>query len=608
MSTLFTLGLIGLIGFLCQWLSQKVKLPAILFLLLSGILLGPTFALVDPNTLFGDMLFPFISLSVAVILFEGALTLKSSELKGIGRPVQRMVTIGVLVNGAIMAVATHYLIGLSWSLSALFGALMVVTGPTVIMPMLKTIRPIPKIADVLRWEGIVIDPIGALIAVLVYEWIAVQRDVAEVSEIFTVFGGTILVGLVIGLVAGYLFGLLLRHHLIPEKLHNFASLAVVCFVFAASDTLMHESGLLAVTVMGVLLANMKDVHINAILEFKEDLTVVFVSALFIVLAARLNFANFEALGWSALFLLIVMQFVARPLKVAMSFIGSDFSFKEKALIAWIGPRGIVAAAVSAVFALRLEELGVEGADKLVPLAFMIIIGTVVLQSLTGRPIARALGVAMPKTYGLVLVGANPFSLALAEALDKSGVDTFICDTNWELLSQARILGLKTYYGNPSSDHADLHLDLSPYGYMIGLSSHYEFNVTQANNFREEFGARNVFLLPPNQSSDRFHKHIASTHNSGRFLCDESASYAHLNTLVRNGAKIKITELSEEYDYAQWQSDNQSALILLSLKSNGDIQFNTTDDPLRVAKGDKFYYLSETQENDPTVESTKTERV
>ena len=591
MSTLFTLGLIGLVGFLCQWLSQKVKLPAILFLLLSGIVLGPSLNLIDPNTLFGDILFPFISLSVAIILFEGALTLKSQELKGIGRPVKNMVTIGVLVNCTIMSVATHYIIGLSWSLSTLFGALMVVTGPTVIMPMLKAIRPTPKIADVLRWEGIVIDPIGALIAVLVFEWIAVQNKASEFTEIFTVFGGTVLLGFAIGVVSGYLFGLLLRHHYIPEKLHNFSSLAIVCFVFAASDTLMHESGLLAVTVMGMLLANMKGVNIHSILEFKEDLTVVFVSALFIVLAARLDFAGFVALGWSAILLLLVMQFVARPLKVALSFRGSDFTLKEKALVAWIGPRGIVAAAVSAVFALRLETLGVPDAEKLVPLAFLVIIGTVVLQSLTGGPLARALGVAMPKTFGMVIISANPFSLALAEALKKIDVETVVCDTDWEQLSRARILGLKTYYGNPSSDHAELHLNLSPYGYMLGLSSHFEYNVTQANGFRDDFGARNVFILPPNQSSERLHKHVASTHNSGRLLFSEESTHLQLKKLINAGSVIKVTEFSEAFGYKEWRETHQSALILMSVLPNGDIIFNTHDSSLKVEAGHKLVYLS-----------------
>ncbi len=592
MTSLTLLGLIGFIGFLCQWFSAKVKLPAILFLLLSGILLGPIFSVFDPNVLFGDLLFPFISLSVAIILFEGALTLKRNELKGIGRPVRRMVSVGVIVNSGVMTFATHYLLGLSWSLSALFGALMVVTGPTVIMPMLKTVRPIPKIADILRWEGIVIDPIGALIAVLVFQWIAVQNAAAQVSDIFTVFIGTVLAGLIIGAIAGYGFGLALRHHLIPEKLHNFAALALVCAVFAISDDVMHESGLLSVTVMGMLLANMKNVHIDSILEFKEDLTVVFVSALFIVLAARLDLDAFLALGWGALLVLIVMQFIARPLKVALSFIGSDFTWKEKALVAWIGPRGIVAAAVSSVFALRLTELGVDGADKLVPLAFMIIIGTVVLQSLTARPIAQMLGVAMPATHGVLIVGANPFSVAVAEALEKQDVQTVICDTNWESLKHARHSGLGTYYGNPSSEHAHMHLNISPFGYMLGLSSHFEYNVTQANSFRDDFGARNVFILPPNQSSTRFHKHVVSAHKSGRLLFSESVSFSDLRKMINRGFVVKVTELTQEYGYDEWSKTNSGALRVLTLKPNGDIVFNTKDQQLEAEEGDKIFYFAQ----------------
>ncbi len=595
MISLTIMGLIGFIGFLCQWFSSKVKLPAILFLLLSGVLLGPVFSVFDPNELFGDLLFPFISLSVAVILFEGALTLKRNELKEIGQPVRRMVSVGVVVNAGIMTVAAHYLIGMSWSLSALFGALMVVTGPTVIMPMLKTVRPTPKIADVLRWEGIVIDPIGALIAVLVFEWIAVQNAAAEVSEIFTVFAGTVAIGFLIGVAAGYAFGLMLRHHLIPEKLHNFASLAAVCFVFAISDDLMHESGLLAVTVMGMLLANMKDVHIESILEFKEDLTVVFVSALFIVLAARLDFEAFAALGWGALVLLLVMQFIARPLKVAASFRGSDFTWKEQAMISWIGPRGIVAAAVSSVFALRLTELGVDGADKLVPLAFSIIIGTVVLQSLTARPMAKALGVAMPATQGVLIIGANPFSIALAESLSKQDVHTILCDTNWENLKQARSVGLNTYYGNPSSEHAHMHLNISPYGMMLGLSSHFEYNVTQANSFRDEFGARNVYTLAPNQSSTRFHKHVASPHKSGRILFSEEISYSIIRKKVAQGCSVKVTELSDEFGLEDWLESNPTALMLLVLKPSGDIVFNTIDDELHAEPGVKIIYLSESKD-------------
>lgn len=591
MSTLLTLGLIGFIGFLCQWFSYRVKLPAILFLLIAGILLGPIFSVFDPNILFGDLLFPYISLSVAVILFEGALTLERSELKDIGRPVRRLVTVGVVVSAAVMTLVTHYVMDLGWALSALFGAIMVVTGPTVIMPMLKTVRPAPKIANVLRWEGIIIDPIGALIAVLVFEWIVVQESAAQLSDIFYVFGGTVLVGLSIGLAAGFVFGLLLRNHLIPERLHNYASLAIVCIVFAISDSLMHESGLLAVTVMGILLANMRDVQVHSILEFKKDLTVVFVSALFIVLAARLDMQAFLALGWSGLILLFVMQFVARPLIIVLSFIGSDFTWQEKTLIAWIGPRGIVAAAVSSVFALRLEELGLAGADKLVPLAFLIIIGTVIFQSLTSRPVARILDVAMPATQGVLIIGANSFSISIAEALEKVDVESIICDTSWERLRAARTVGLSTYYGNPSSDHASMHINMTSYGYMLGLSNHFEYNVTQANGFREDVGNRNVLVLPPNQSSDRLKRHVTSSRYSGRFLFGDQLSFNYFKQSLNDGNVIRATELSGEYTFESWQNDNERSLMLFALKQNGDLIFNTVDEPLKAESGCVLFYLT-----------------
>jgi CPA1 family monovalent cation:H+ antiporter len=369
---------------------------------------------------------------------------------------------------------------------------------------------------------------------------------------------------------------------------------------------MHESGLLAVTVMGVLMANMREVNIHSILEFKEDLTIVFVSTLFIVLAARLDFAAFAALGWSALLLLAAMQFVARPLKVALSFMRSDFTWREQALIAWIGPRGIVAAAVSAAFALRLEELGLEGADKLVPLAFLIIIGTVVLQSLTAKPLARMLKVAMPKTHGVVIIGANQFSLAVAEALNKVEVDSIICDTNWDMLKTARIAGLNTYYGDPSSDHAKLHLNLSPYGYMLGLSNHFEYNVVQANRFRDDFGARKVYILPPNQSSERSNKQFVNSQNNGRILFDQDNSYSILKKKLNNGGMVKVTELSQAYDYKQWRVDNQEALMLLALLPNGELSFQTIDTALFAVDGCKLFSLLLTN-SESTVSSSEKSR-
>jgi NhaP-type Na+/H+ or K+/H+ antiporter len=588
---LLLLGLIGLFGFLSQWLAEQVKLPAILFLLIIGILLGPILSVLNPDALFGELLFPYISLSVAVILFEGALTLSRHELKEIGRPVLKLISVGMLINGLITAVATHYIVGFSWAMSALFGAIMVVTGPTVIMPMLKAVRPQPKIGDALRWEGIIIDPIGALFAVLVYEFIIVLQLDAGYGEIAQVFLSTIGVGIAIGVAAGYGFGLLIRNHKIPEGIQNFAALAFVCFVFSLSDELMHESGLLAVTLMGIILANMRGVNTRAILGFKEDLTVVLVSVLFIVLAARIEFSGFIALGWSAVVLFLVMQFIARPINVFVSFIGSDFSWQERALVAWIGPRGIVAAAVVAVFAIRIESLGYEDASLLVPLAFTIIIGTVFVQGLTARSIALRLGVAQPATDGVVIYGANSFSIQLAGLMNSLGIAVLLCDSNWDKLRQPRLHGINTYHGNPSSKDALKKIELDNYGVFLGLADHYEANVAQANRFKETFGERRVFILPVHNSHGNPERDLATEDFSARTLFSDDLNSFQLARVIAFGGAVKTTKLSENFDFEKWRAHAPNAAPMCVLTAAGELNFAVSGEALSTQADDQIIYLA-----------------
>ena len=595
LTDLSLLALVGLLGFGCQWLAVKLKLPAILFLLSVGLLLGPVAHIFDPDEVFGGLLFPYISLSVAIILFEGALTLSKRELTHIGRPVLNMVTWGILINASITTLAAHYIIGLSWAVSALFGAIMVVTGPTVVIPMLRAIRPQPKIGDALRWEGIVIDPIGALFAVLVYEFIVVSHSPLGLGEVVSVFLETVITGVMVGIIVGYTLGLLLRHHRIPESLQNFASLVIVCSAFAVSDAIMHESGLLAVTLMGIILANMEGVKIRSILGFKEDLTLVLVSVLFIVLAARVDFAGIVSVGWGALFLLLILQFVARPAKVFASFIGSNFTFRERAMVAWVGPRGIVAAAISAVFSLRLEELGVEGSELLVPLAFVVIIGTVVIQSLTARPIAVWLKVVQAKSEGVVIIGATTFSTAFASTLNQLEVPVLICDTNWDKLRAARTAGLPTYYGNPSSEHAENHLNFATFGMMLGLSDHHEYNLAQAIKFKDEFGERSIFRLPAHHSKGSEHKHIATDEFGGTKVFDEGLDALELKHLLAQGSLIKITRITEDYDMEKWQAANLKSAPLCKVEPAGKIVFFEPGKEVLVEPLDQLIYLTDRYE-------------
>jgi NhaP-type Na+/H+ or K+/H+ antiporter len=403
------------IGFLAQWLAWRVRLPAIVFLLLAGILLGPVSGVLDPDKLLGDLLFPAVSLAVALILFEGSLTLRFHELPGIGKAVRGLVSYGAVATVLLLALAAHLVADLTWPIALLFGALACVTGPTVIAPMLRTLRPNARIANTLRWEGIVIDPLGALFAVLIYEAIVSRQE----GHTIGIFVATIACGVGIGALSAWMMAFFLRRQMIPEYLQNYAVLAAVLLAFSVSNALTHESGLLAVTIMGIALGNLRGVHIDDILDFKESLTTLLVSLLFILLAARLHWPLPDGMLGAGIALFVIAQLLVRPVTVAFATFGSGLNWRERALIGWVAPRGIVAASVSALFALRLDALGVAGADALVPLVFTLIIGTVVLQSATARPLALWLKVAEPEPRGVLIFGSDAVARAIGKALEHS---------------------------------------------------------------------------------------------------------------------------------------------------------------------------------------------
>ncbi|WMR35348.1 cation:proton antiporter [Metapseudomonas otitidis] len=565
---LLALGGIGLAALCSQWLAWRLRLPAILFLLLSGILAGPVLGVLDPGALFGPLLFPLTSLAVALILFEGSLTLHLSEWREIGSVVRRMVTLGALATWVVIAVATHLLLGFSWELAVLFGSLTLVTGPTVIVPMLRVVRPRASVANILRWEGIVIDPIGALAAVVTFSFI-VSRDQGGLSQSLATFAGVIGCGTLLGVLGGWALGVVLRRHWLPEYLHNLAALAAVLGVFIASNLLVHESGLLAVTLMGMWLANMRGVDVKPILHFKENLSVLLISGLFILLAARLDLKALLALGPATLALLAVIQFVARPLNIGLSTLGSTLGWRERALLAWIAPRGIVAAAVSAIFALRLQEHGDPNAQLLVPLTFLVIIGTVVLQSATARPLARLLGVAEPAPAGFLIIGANPVARALGKALNQLGSRVLLTDSSWENIRAARMDGLPTYFGNPTSQHADAHLDLVGLGHLLALSPSSEMNALACMRFRHDFAEPRRFTLPSGADSRRSDKHRSSEQVRGRELGLPALTYPQFASRLGRGAEIRITTLTEAFDWAAYQAfHGNHATLLLARDTRG----------------------------------------
>jgi NhaP-type Na+/H+ or K+/H+ antiporter len=565
-SALSLLASIGVLSLLCQWFAWRIRVPSILPLLVCGLLVGPVFHLLDPDALFGDLLFPMVSLAVAIILFEGSLTLDFKEIRGHGAMVRNLVSIGMLATFAVIGVFTHFIMGLSWELSALFGALVVVTGPTVIVPMLRSIRPTAKVANILRWEGIIIDPIGALLAVLVYEFIISSRDTALIHAM-EAFGITLFVGFGFGWAAAKLLIETLNRNWLPHYLQNPATLTFMLGIYAMSNFIQHESGLLTVTIMGMVMANSRKIDIDGILEFKESLSVLLISALFIILAARLDLSHFVTLGLPMVFLLLVILLIARPLAVLLSSYKLDLNWKEKALLSWIAPRGIVAAAVSALFALKLENAGWQGADILVPMVFMVIITTVVLQSLTAKFLAVGLGLQEPPAQGFLIFGANDTARAIAKMLMEQNVKVRIADTNWENLSQARMEGLPVYFGNPASEHATHHVDLSGIGRLLILSPYKQLNPMVSMHFLDWFGKDKVFGLGHENDLRASHQSSGSyTDTLGLF--GEGMSYSKLASLRAKKALVKKTQLTDNFTFEHYLEQYGSrALPLFAIDEN-----------------------------------------
>ncbi|EGQ9109628.1 sodium:proton antiporter [Vibrio alginolyticus] len=569
------LSAVGVIGLGCQWLAWRLRLPAILFLLLAGLIVGPFMQWLNPDEILGNLLFPLVSLAVAVILFEGSLTLNFKEIRGVSGSVWSIVSIGAIISWAATSIATHYFLGFTWELAMLFGSLTVVTGPTVIVPLLRTVRPNSTLANILRWEGILIDPLGALFVVMVYEFIVSHSAINSVE----VFGTIIAVGVMLGAASGYAVATIMRRSWLPEYLQPFAVLMVVLGVFSVSNHIESEAGLLTVTVMGMWLANAKDINIQQILHFKEHLTILLITGLFIFLAARISLDDFAALGSGALLLFVFMQLVSRPLSIFLSTFRSNLRLKDKLFLSWVAPRGIVAASISSLFAIKLTGYGIDEAILLVPMTFMVIIGTVVLQSATARPVALTLGIAEPAPRGFLLIGANRVAREIGQALSRYDRRVLMTDSNWEYISQVRMLGLDYYYGNPISSHADDNLNLIGIGQVVALTPDQHFNIMACMQFVDEFGEDKVHCLQKvKTNSNGSEKHSVAQEYHGKLLMGGNVSYTQLASMLSRGAEVKHTKLSDNFTYQDYLAHHKGSSVvpLFHVEEKGKIQF--CDDP------------------------------
>ena len=583
------IALILMAGMLAQWVSWRIKLPSIVLLLLAGIIAGPVAGVLHPDEVLGDLLFPVVSLGVALVLFEGALTLKFRDLRGHGSSVSNLVTWGALLNWALIAAGTRFFLDLSWSMAFLFGALVVVTGPTVIMPMLRTVKPNNSISNILRWEGILIDPIGALLAVLVFE-VIIAGGSGNFWHFLALELGT---GTASGIIGAVLLAQLLKRHWLPEFLHNVFTLALVLTVFTMSNHFAEESGLLAVTVMGIWLANTSEVNMEEILSFKESLSVLIISSLFIVLAARVDFSLLADLGYVAIGVLVVI-FFARVIMVHVCTIGSGLAWQEKALLSWIAPRGIVAAAVSALFAFRLEEMGYEHANLLPALTFLVIIATVLVQSLTSAKIAGFLGVRT-EDHGVLIVGGSPVAIKIGEALKDNEFRVKIASGAWNEIQAARMAGLETYFGNPVSAHADRHLDLVGFGKLLAMSRRPAQNALAAIKYATEFGNRGVYSLRNAEEQDASEKSRLVERLRAPRLFGEDISIQKLSSMLSRDYQIKTTGLTEEFDLEAFDSYYGKVVKLFAVTPEGKLRIYSDESQPEPKQGWKIVFLNPVKE-------------
>jgi NhaP-type Na+/H+ or K+/H+ antiporter len=599
------LELAGLIilGILAQWVAWKIKTPAILPLILIGLFVGPFSTLmsedgtkwIEPiwnghHGLFpGESLYYFVSLAIAVILFEGGLTLRKSEVGVIGHVIVKLISIGAAVTFFGGGLAAHFIYGFSWQISFLFSSLIIVTGPTVISPILRNIPLKKDISSILKWEGILIDPIGALIAVLVFEFIRVEGGQEFTQTALLEFAKILISGSLFGFAFANALAFLIKRNIIPHYLLNVFTLAAVLGVFVLANIFAQESGLLAVVVMGMVMGNKNLPNIKELLYFKESLSVLLVSILFILLAANIEIEELLLIyNWKAVLLFGIVGFLIRPLGVVLSSLGSDLKINEIAFISWVGPRGIVAAGIASLFGLKLVQEGVEGAEYITPLVFMIVLFSVLLNAATARLFAKLVGVFIKNSEGILIIGASPITRLIGKYLQDNKRHVVLVDNNSDNIKRARNMGLEAIVGSVYSDDLIDNIELNDVGYLMAITGNSDINRTAINKFKKQFGEKGSYRVI---SSDEMND---PEKNPTEGLFSQTDDFIKLSDVSRRYPTIHEEPLNsrEHYEGLVEISKTDPDIIPLFVKTaNGNlIIIPSQSADVEIEEGSQFVYL------------------
>ena len=588
-----------ILGIIAQWVAWRFKLPAILPLILIGLLVGPIATLytedgsklIEPiwngeKGLFpGEGLYYFVSLAISVILFEGGLTLKRAEISNVGPVITKLITIGTIVTFFGAGVAAHYIFGLSWQISFLFSGLIIVTGPTVITPILRNIPLKKDVSAVLKWEGILIDPIGALVAVLVFEFISVGEGQAFTQTALIEFGKIILFGTTFGFTFAHALAFAIKRNFIPHYLLNVVSLSTVLLVYVESDLFAHESGLLAVVVMGMVMGNMNLPNLKELLYFKESLSVLLISILFILLAANINISDLELIyNWNTVALFAVIVFIIRPIGVFLSAQGSNLKFNEKLFIGWVGPRGIVAAGIASLFGSKLVLRGEAGAEYITPLVFMIVLGTVLLNATTARFFAKLVGVFLTKSEGILIIGASKLSRLIGNYLRKNNRHVVLIDNNQNNVEKAKKLGLEAITANIFSDTLTDNIELNDMGYLMALTGNSDINKFAINKFQRQFGENGAFRLVNTEEVND------PDNNPKEGLFSHTDDFIQLMDTVRKHPTIHEIDLEDKEHYDELIEityEDRDIVPLFTKSPDGSIEIIPANSKDFTPKGEGF---------------------
>ncbi|MEN0087855.1 MAG: sodium:proton antiporter [Pseudomonadota bacterium] len=577
-SIISQLAFIGFLGIAAQWLAWRFKLPAIVLLLIAGFAVGPLFGLVNPAADFGAIYKPVIALAVSVILFEGGLTLKWSDISETSTAVRRIIYIGGPLVWLGSLLSAHYIGGLEWPTAIIMGAILVITGPTVIMPLLRNARLTPRPASILRWEAIINDPIGALYAVIAFEVFLIffanySGDGYNLApNVFITYAvGALLFATLGGFAIARGLVWAFRHAMVPEYLKAPVLLAVVIGAFAVSDLLLKESGLLTVTIMGVVMANSRFASLTEMRRFKETVTVLLVSGLFIMLTASLELATFAQLDWGAAGFVSMVLFVVRPVAIYIATIGAGLTNRERLLVGWIAPRGIVAVAVSGLFGATLVDAGVADGEIMIAYTFAVVAATIVLHGFSLNYLAKILDLKSADKPGILMVGGSSWSNAFATKLQEAGVPVLIADRNWSHVQKTRMDGVEAYYGEVLSEAAHHNIDLNKYSHLIAATDNDYYNALICSDFGPETGRSNVFQIGTlNETAER---HQINFTIGGRPLTRPGHSLSDLRLKLINGWTFRSTKLTGEFGHEDLKAQlPPDAIELVWIDSNGGFRF------------------------------------